>query len=637
MKLLRNAGHTLRSAAPLLFLLIPCYFLLNRTLQWDLADQFFPLRSFAADCQRSGIFPAWCPYLYLGYPSAADPSLGIWYPPALLGMKLLSFGPIVFQTEVLFHWLLTACSFGWLLRSMGCSPKISTAAAAAFPLGGVVVFHVAHYPWLISIGWGMAAVAALICFLKNPQAEKKFAWLSGMFIALEVCGGYPFFLFILAAVMALIMLSYALRKNISRSDLFIGLLLILTVSLMLSAPYLYSLLHTFPLLARSAGLSEEAAAVNPIAVQDLFSLLNPAAAFIPQSQAITDLSMRNLYGGMLLLPLLLFRLRHFNGSERILFAIGLFFLLVATGQQLPFHTIWNQLMPLSHLFRHAGIYSVITYIFWMILFFRHIDSINKMNIQSRLLLWLPAFVGCLVSIFLLNGCHLWIFVPVFIYAFLLFRKGWTSLIPLGVALDLGLHAVMWIPQNLNNQLSLWDWEEKYKTYPKDYPLPESGSAGLVNHWAAAGDAPVVHNGSLLHKRAAWDGFNSFYTSAHQEWDQWPERWKYMKKPLLFGPESSIDFAEWKVFRPGHMEWTFGKAGKYTIQQLWHPGWRAEGASLSKGAGGLMELETSKSARRVIMHFHDPAAGGFKMLPYLWIFSSLALLGIWLIEKYMLRV
>ena len=637
MKLIRKAAHMLISAGPLLFLLIPCSFLLHYTLQWDPADQFFPLRSFAADCLRSGIFPAWCPYINLGYPSAADPSLGIWYLPAFLSMKLLPFGPIVFQMEVLFHWLLAACSFGLLLRVTGCSPAVSKAGAAVFALGGVTVFHVAHYPWLISMAWGMSAIAAMLRFLKHPENEKKFAWLSGIFIALEVCGGYPFFHFILATVMTAILCYHAVKQSDGRSHFIAGLFLALSATILLSTPYLFSLYQTFPLLARSAGLSTEASSVNPVAIQDLFSLLNPAAAFIPPDQIQTDQSMRNLYGGMLLLPLLLMRLTHFKKREIFLFICGLFFLLLSCGRQLTFYEIWNRMIPLTHLFRHAGIYSVITYILWIFLFFRHIDAIKEMNFRSRLFLWLPAFIGAVVSFVLLKGEHAWIFLPVLLYAILLFKKNFSSLIPLGIAFDLGLHAIIWIPQQMNTHVSLSEWEQKYRTYPKEYPLPELKPAGSFNHWANAADAPVVHNGSLLHKTAAWDGFNSFYTSAHQQWDQWPDRWTYMEKPLLFGPDSASGHAVWNVFRPGHMEWNFNKAGKYTLQQLWHPGWQAAGAKLSRGPGGLMELETEPHASCVVMHFHDPAKKGFLLIPYLWAAAFIVLLVIWHKERQMMRV
>ncbi len=66
----------------------------------DFAEQYFPLRAFAAQAWVSGQIPLWNPYLYGGQPALADIQSGALYPPHVIQSLVLGWGAPLFGQEV---------------------------------------------------------------------------------------------------------------------------------------------------------------------------------------------------------------------------------------------------------------------------------------------------------------------------------------------------------------------------------------------------------------------------------------------------------------------------------------------------------------------------------------------------------
>ena len=45
---------------------------------------YYPQRAFFGQALRDGELPLWNPYVAMGYPSAADPQVGTWYPASVI-------------------------------------------------------------------------------------------------------------------------------------------------------------------------------------------------------------------------------------------------------------------------------------------------------------------------------------------------------------------------------------------------------------------------------------------------------------------------------------------------------------------------------------------------------------------------
>lgn len=619
------------------------------TFKWDLADQFLPLRRFASQCLNAGIFPAWCPYLYNGYPCGADPSLGIWYLPSFLLERFTDYGVYTLQTEVLFHLVLAGWGFGFLVRSTGGSSSAAGIGATAFPLGGFVVFHLAHYPWIISLCWLLWYTAFLyrICF--TLAAHWNYFGLSAS-LGLAVTGGYPFFHFLLIPITVVMVGLFKLRTWKQEGFRILlqklaPLTLALLTGVLLSSGYLLSLFEVFPLLERAAGLTDSAASVNPFPAEGLGSLLFPGAALL-DTAIPTDMSMRNLYCGLWFLPLLLIGFKKYHFYEWVLLFTGLLFLVLSLGTYTPVYALCLKLFPLLRFFRHPGIFVSVTYVCWMIPVYRHLNESQwPLKALKQFLIFFSAGMSLvLVMIYFRSSASLDPFLPYLklsaLSILVLFAGIWGArhhpnytLAWMGGALvlDLMIQAAGFQSLMVEAPVSARHFQHTITQLPAGFPLPGQAPLKDCNHWGDASLAPMVHNASVLKKTPAFDGFNSFYFKAHRDWEQHPEQWKDLEKTILWSKDQQ---AVWQVFEPGKMVIQTRGAQQIEIMQGFYPGWKLDpqsGASLYPTSTGMMGIQTTSTPKTLVLTYSStPLAQRHQWMLFAWMGWLLLLVvsGIW---------
>ncbi len=124
---------------------------------------YFPQRAFFGSAVRGGEWPLWNPYVALGYPSAADPQVGTWYPPTWLVVGLPA--TLAYPVTLCLHFALAGWGAYRLCRELGRSWSAALFGALAFEFCGFLVAHRPHLTmhhaaaWLPLILWSWGRYA----------------------------------------------------------------------------------------------------------------------------------------------------------------------------------------------------------------------------------------------------------------------------------------------------------------------------------------------------------------------------------------------------------------------------------------------------------------------------------------------
>ena len=105
----------------------------------DVANEDYPWRTFWATSLRAGRVPLWNPYEMAGVPFAANPLVGVFYPPNVVYL-LLPFGPALALFEA-FHLALGGVGTVAFLRRRGISSRPALLAGTAWMFSGVLIAH----------------------------------------------------------------------------------------------------------------------------------------------------------------------------------------------------------------------------------------------------------------------------------------------------------------------------------------------------------------------------------------------------------------------------------------------------------------------------------------------------------------
>jgi hypothetical protein len=145
-------------AALLTTLLLPVAFLwpaaTGRALlaHQDICFFFEPAMALLRDALRHGRLPLWSPYIFGGYPVAAEGQTAVFYPPALLAAALLP--PLsAVNWLILSHLMLMGGSMYLLLRAHRASLLAALWGAFVLCFSGFVFAHTQHTGLLCAFAW----------------------------------------------------------------------------------------------------------------------------------------------------------------------------------------------------------------------------------------------------------------------------------------------------------------------------------------------------------------------------------------------------------------------------------------------------------------------------------------------------
>jgi hypothetical protein len=120
----------------------------------DLVISHYPNAVFLRQALQSGQgVPLWSPSILSGYPFAADPLSGLWYPPGWLALGLPL--PLGFNLAVMLHLLWGGLGLFLWLKSEGLKPQAAILAALTFEAMPKLVSHFAagHITLVYAVTW----------------------------------------------------------------------------------------------------------------------------------------------------------------------------------------------------------------------------------------------------------------------------------------------------------------------------------------------------------------------------------------------------------------------------------------------------------------------------------------------------
>jgi len=323
-------------------------------------DVHLPWLTLMSEVLQTGELHYWNPYQELGYPFHAD-MLSTWYPPALLTARFIGFNLIVLQYYFLLHVFIAGCAMFKLLAFFKNDRQIAFLGAAAYMLCGVSVSNAQHLFIITSLAW---IPFVLYYFLKT---SKSLSFLNGLKLSLVACfaitGGYPFLTVVTIYFLLILFVIEALRnlKNERRNLVKIVIVFFFTalLTLVLCAPMIIAFIQVVPVLERGSPLATDVALSFPYTFRALGLSLIPFSVANNWEYFETDISMVNIYCGVVVAVFAIYGMRkRMYFIEYVFLGFGIVSLLGALARELPFMKWMVIYVPLFNYFRFPALFRL---------------------------------------------------------------------------------------------------------------------------------------------------------------------------------------------------------------------------------------------------------------------------------------
>lgn len=570
-------------------------------MKWDNMDAIYPWHYFISECFANGNLPLWAPYCRLGQPFYGDLSMGGYYPITLLLTFLTNYNVYIANLELVIHLPIASIGMYKLLQRLNCSDLSSMTFGIVYSLSGIFLSHAMHYPLFVSAAW--VPFLFLFQIKLHDSFSLKNALLAGVIFGLFFTGGYLALLIIWVYVILFCHLFFIVRKKRYTDFVKNGLMFTIT-SLLLGAVPLLFFIENSSLIDRGNGVSWEMARQLPFTLKSFTSFFAPLFTASSKIDFGTDISMRNSYIGVIILPFVLFFLfKEINKKAILLFGVSVFFLMIAMGDVLPFRKLLYDFVPLMDTFRFPAILRFVSVFFGIILLAFTYDwlIVNKDSIGIKRLSLLILLVVLVIFVFSFYKSNLIYSIPQInswenfyqlnswtvltiesALAFLLFlvilvAKYKANLFSVVIIIDVFIHALLLQFSTVACDVKMKDLHLNLQSYPKGFPIPNNEvSSGSFNHWGDKKIAPPIwQNAGFIRKEIAIDGFGSFNLNNYNWFmDSLAKKSEMLTKPYasLTHQKSSVSI---DYFSPNKVLFSANCEENDTLQimQMAHPEWR----------------------------------------------------------------
>jgi len=326
-------------------------------------DVVFPFRYFGGECIRNGIFPLWNPYTLTGVPVCADMQYPLWSPEMwIIG---LTAGYSIYTLHFLFIFYLVLAGYGMyrLTLHFNANRQYATLAGITYMLSG---FFVGHGQALFSVIGATFLPWVVLYMIRNCLKPSLVLTLKlALLIFLMLTTGYQFISVLTGYLLLAILVYYLFYYRKSRPDL---IKLFRYNGLLLLAVLLLSLVIVVPVIQASgynerigAGLAYNKSIVASFTWQSLISLVTPFATVKYPEFFNTDISMRNMHVGLIMLLVFAAGLiRRKPGILWLIIIYGGVCLLASFGNALPVHKLMFRYLPFIHMLRMPAYFNLFT-------------------------------------------------------------------------------------------------------------------------------------------------------------------------------------------------------------------------------------------------------------------------------------
>ncbi|MGE5109063.1 MAG: hypothetical protein ACM3H8_16115, partial [Sphingobacteriales bacterium] len=298
------------------------------SLKNDALAGYFPAKYFISESINNKIIPWWNPYINYGYPMHADVTSTFWSPFTWFFSLTAGYSIYTVHLEFLLYCFLAAIGMFRLCLYFKQQNLAAFIIGLSYACSGIFSGNAQHTNWISAAALLPFLLQALLKFISEYKLKNTIV--IALWVSLFIVTAHPYFIICLFyCFVALIFCFY--RKSSAQLLTVIGhLLLSITMILLFTAGYLFSVFELLPYLTRGTGLTiaETSNAFTPIS----------AISFILPFSTVTrtdlfgnsDLSMRNGYMGLIgFCFLLLMILNKKNYIQKVFIGIGIFFLLLS--------------------------------------------------------------------------------------------------------------------------------------------------------------------------------------------------------------------------------------------------------------------------------------------------------------------
>jgi hypothetical protein len=167
--------------------------LLQQQFLWsDFVVQYYAFRNFAAVTLSQGILPYWNPYTLGGMPFLADIQTAVFYPLHLLLTIFVTEDKLPFaalEYLLIFHYFMAGVFSYYLARSFDLNKWASILCGITFMFGGIMVAHAMHEPMIIQMAY---LPLIFIFYNKGLNTNKlKYILLTGLLLGITILCGHP--------------------------------------------------------------------------------------------------------------------------------------------------------------------------------------------------------------------------------------------------------------------------------------------------------------------------------------------------------------------------------------------------------------------------------------------------------------
>lgn len=528
---------------------------LSHPLKYDIIDCTYPWKYFVSECLQNHTLPMWNPYQTLGYPIHADPQVGVWYPLTWIVGYFHGYDIYSLSLEFVLHIYIAALGMYMLGRTFGFSRNVSFFMASSYMLSGFFIGNSQHYTIIVSGTW----IPYIINYYLRFSREKKYihSVTAAFFMYLLLSGGYPAYAIILGYFLTILFL-YFLIGHITKKDWqaltkFIKLNIAFVFALILfSAVIITSAYTVSAYITRGEKLPLYLAQLCPFSPQSLVSIILPFASIKDLDFFNTDLSMTNIYFGLITLVFCILSFYYKKPRIIIVFLLwGVFCLTAAMGSYLPVRKFLFNYIPFMGMFRFPSIFRLFTIISFILAagyafytFFENTKTQLK-NIKIIVVFMMILFVIFIIwsraqgyltlgdfirrDLFTVSeSSRIWQHIAFqsclqifFLLLFLVVLWKVKDKITLRNIILLLLLTDLVVASQLNEPYTTFDRafstekvDEISRTFPKNFPIPSMQNV-IVNSDTGKGIVPFWRNMNIFYKQFGWDGFTSFKLSNYE--------------------------------------------------------------------------------------------------------------------------
>lgn len=502
----------------------------TKALKFDNASQIYIFSNYISQCVQSDIFPYWNPYLHLGSPFYGDLVSRFHYP--LIWLFSYTTGYSFFSLHIEFFLVFLGVAIGSykLLALFEIDRYVSVCFGVVLALSGFMLGHAQHL-WIITsfcfFIWNLYFLFQILQFNKSLYLIPL-----GIGLAFSLLGGYSPMCFIQFYIYIFLGIYLLYKYRNFKSILF--LFLSIMIFGVLCSGYFYSLYLTFPHITRTDGVSLAIANSHPFSPLSFLSFFFPGIVITDSGLFHTDLSMRNAYLGVFLLPFLFYLFRfHYNRKLLWLSWISILFLGFSLGHYTPLRTLLYHYVPFMNYFNYSSIFRffpLMVLSFFCALSLSQISRNNHWIVFRKILVWfLPFFIVAFIVVlwqlsFYTPSLHRFLefnliqfifpFLALIIASFGLKKLKSNDhkkyLICFCIVIDMvGTTQVLSPLLVYYRKKSVFEFHHHYNTYNRDFNFIPDREIINYSHYTNPHMDSFLINGNLLIKTPTIEGYNNY--------------------------------------------------------------------------------------------------------------------------------